>query len=581
MPRPLIAVNNLTFQYESQAEPTLRGISLTIAEGEKVAVVGRSGCGKSTLINVLNSLAFTHFNGRVVEGSVSVAGLDPSSANLVDVSRRVGTVLQDSSAQFVGLTVAEDIAFSLENQMVPQHLMGDAVHKSARRVGIADHLSAAPQDLSGGQKQRVAMAGVLVDDVDILLFDEPLAMLDPASGRATIELIDTLSQDGKTVLIVEHRLEEVLHRPVDRIILMDGGKIVADLPPDAMVSSGLLEANGIRPPLHVAALRYAGIDVTPDMRPSNVDRTVLDDDAVARLASFAACGAGEAEPVHARKAVDVVDVSVSYKRGGDLPDVQVLEHLSTSIAQGSMIGIVGSNGAGKSTLARAIAGFIAPTAGTIMIGGEDAAQWSLAQQGERVGFVLQEPGQMLSSSFIREEIELGLRARGMAEVDIAERADNAMKVCGLWPFRSWPISALSHGQKKRVTIAVMLALGPQILILDEPTAGQDFRHYTEFMDFLTELNKSGTTVILITHDMHLALDYTERILVISDGMIIADAPPSAVLTDPDVTARADLVTTGLYTLAERYGLAAQALVRRFLEVDRREREAVTDGGLRG
>ncbi|WP_038102618.1 energy-coupling factor ABC transporter ATP-binding protein, partial [Trueperella pyogenes] len=292
-------------------------------------------------------------------------------------------------------------------------------------------------------------------------------------------------------------------------------------------------------------------------------------------------GGGGAEPVHARKAVDVVDVSVSYKRGGDLPDVQVLEHLSTSIAQGSMIGIVGSNGAGKSTLARAIAGFIAPTAGTIMIGGEDAAQWSLAQQGERVGFVLQEPGQMLSSSFIREEIELGLRARGMAEVDIAERADNAMKVCGLWPFRSWPISALSHGQKKRVTIAVMLALGPQILILDEPTAGQDFRHYTEFMDFLTELNKSGTTVILITHDMHLALDYTERILVISDGMIIADAPPSAVLTDPDVTARADLVTTGLYTLAERYGLAAQALVRRFLEVDRREREAVTDGGLRG
>lgn len=597
MPRPLIEIKNLTFQYKSQAEPTLRGVSLTIEEGEKVAIVGRSGCGKSTLINVLNSLAFSHFDGRVVEGSVSIAGLDPSSASLVDVSRHVGTVLQDCSTQFVGLTVAEDIAFSLENQMVPQDLMGPAVFEAASRVGIEGHLDSAPQDLSGGQKQRVAMAGVLVDDVDILLFDEPLAMLDPASGRATIELIDRLNGEGTTVIIIEHRLEEVLHRPVDRIILMNDGEIVADLPPDAMVASGLLEANGIRPPLHATALRYAGIDVTPEIHPSNVALTALSADAVARLAAFAASTVDEPHAETRPNAIDVANVCVAYERGGDLADVSVLENLSTTITEGSMVGIVGSNGAGKSTLARAVAGFVKPTGGTILIGGQDAAQWSLAQHGERVGFVLQEPGQMLSSAFIREEVELGLRARGMSEEEIAKRTDHALKVCGLWPFRSWPVAALSHGQKKRVTIAIMLALGPEILILDEPTAGQDFRHYTEFMDFLAELNDSGTTVILITHDMHLALDYTERTLVISEGKIIADAPPSVVLTDPDVTARADLVTTGLYTLAERYGLDAEALVRKFIEVDRDRRsktaaaateaedaagaDGVVNGGARG
>ncbi len=590
MPEPLIELRDLTFRYRSQVQPTLRGLNLTIREGEKVAIVGRSGCGKSTLMSVLNSLAFNHYDGIIEGGTVQVAGLDPSESKLVDVSRRVGTVLQNSADQFVGLTVAEDIAFSLENQGVAQGDMRKTVLKAAQRVGIDDHLDSAPQDLSGGQKQRVAMAGVLVDEVDILLFDEPLAMLDPASGRDTIELIDRLNSElGKTIIIVEHRLEEVLHRSVDRVVLMNDGEILADLPSDELVASGLLEENGIRPPLHVAAMRYAGIDVDPLMRPSNATTTILSDDDVARLHAWVAADDGSdavAEQMGASRAIDVVDLTVAYEQNGDLPDIRVLEDLSTYVEAGSMIGIVGSNGAGKSTLARAIAGFEKPKSGTVVIHGEDAAQWSLAEKGERVGFVLQEPGQMLSTPYVREEIELGLKARGLPEDEIAARTENAMRVCGLWSMRSWPISALSHGQKKRLTIAIMIALGPDILILDEPTAGQDFRHYTEFMDFLQELNTRGTTVILITHDMHLALEYTDRNLVMSNGEIIADAHPSVVQTTPEVTARADLVTTGLYTLAERAGIEPGRLVRQFLALDRRERQAAPpragdDGDIHG
>ncbi|WP_164461640.1 ABC transporter ATP-binding protein [Neoactinobaculum massilliense] len=570
MPEPLISLRDFTFRYPTQESATLTDINLRIDAGEKVAIVGPSGCGKSTLVKVLNSLAFHQDDGVVEAGSVRVAGVDPARAEIVEVSRRVGTVLQNSADQFVGLTVAEDIAFSLENQRVAQRDMREAVTKAARQVGIADFLASSPQALSGGQKQRVAMAGVLVDDVDILLFDEPLAMLDPASGRAAVELIDRLNRElGKTVIIVEHRLEDVLHCPVDRVVLMNSGRIIADMTPDELVASGLLEENGIRPPLHAAALRYAGVHLRASMHPSNAAHTVLSEEDVARVRGWVG------EPVSAPSiaadavaAVEVRDLTVAYEGNGDQPDNRVLEQLSATIPAGQMVSIVGSNGAGKSTLARALAGFEKPREGTVLIGGEDAARWSLAEQAAHVGFVLQEPGQMLSQPRVWEEVALGLKARGVEAERSREIIRHVLTVCGLWPYRSWPISALSHGQKKRLTIAAMLALGPTVLILDEPTAGQDFRHYTEFMEFIRGLNRAGTTVLLITHDMHLALEYTQRCLVMSHGKIIADAAPARVLTDPAVTARADLVPTGLYTYAQRYGFDAEQLVRRFLQVDR-------------
>lgn len=570
---PVIELSGYTVRYRTQAEPTLRDIDLRIDAGQKVAIVGASGSGKSTLIHAINGLIPHRFPGEAT-GSIRVGGVDPASVALVETSRVVGTVLQDANGQFVGLTVGEDVAFSLENQQVPQRELWNRVRAAAERVRIADRLDAAPQDLSGGQKQRVAIAGVLVDEVQVLLFDEPLANLDPASGREAIELLDELHRElGTTVVIVEHRLEDVLHRDVDRIVLMDAGRIIADTTPDELVASGLLEAHGIRPPLHVAALGYAGAPVTAQQHPSSAARIALTQEQRAAVLRWVADGGGTAPstPAPREAALDLQDVACVLRPGPER-SVTVLDGVSARIERGEMVGVLGSNGAGKSTLARVICGFERATAGTVRIGSADAAGWSLAERGERVGFLLQEPGQMLSRPLITEEIALGMRARGWDEQTIAARTAEVLDICGLRPFRSWPVSALSHGQKKRVTIACVLALRPEVLILDEPTAGQDFAHYTEFMDFLAQINAQGTTVVLITHDMHLALEYTDRVLVMAQGRLLADDDPARVLTDADVCARADLVTTGLFTLAQRCGVAdPHALVRRFVEVDRASR----------
>lgn len=570
---PLISLRGYGFRYRAQAEPTLVDIDLEIRRGEKVAIVGASGSGKSTLLSALNGLIPHHHAGEAT-GTIEVFGQDPAAVPLVETSSRVGTVLQDSNAQVVGLTVGEDIAFSLENQQVPRERMPELVRRAAERVGIAHRLDDSPLELSGGQKQRVSVAGVLVDEVEVLLFDEPLANLDPASGRAAIELIDALhSEQDATVVIVEHRLEDVLHRDVDRIVLMAEGRIVIDAEPQTVLASGLLERHGIRPPLHVTALAYAGAPVTASQRPARVETMELREEQIAAIREWVAHAPIEdPAPQQGRgTALQLEGLSCVLPGAGQEPRT-VLREVDARVARGEMIGILGSNGAGKSTLARVVCGFERATGGTVRIGAVDAAGWSIAERGRHVGFVLQEPSQMLSQPLIREEIALGLHALGLAEAEIAERTERVLGICGLTPMRSWPVSALSHGQRKRVTIAAVLALEPEVLILDEPTAGQDFGHYTEFMEFLREVNASGTTVLLITHDMHLALEYTDRVLVMSGGEVLADAEPAQVLTDAGITERADLVPTGLHALARRCGLAdAQALVRRFVAVDRQVR----------
>lgn len=580
---PLIELSAYTFQYRAQSAPTLHDIDLVVRRGEKIAIVGASGSGKSTLISAINGLIPHHHRGTA-SGTLRVLGKDPARVPLVETASVVGTVLQDSNSQFVGLTVAEDIAFSLENQQVPQGEMPSRIARAAARAGIGDRLTESPHDLSGGQKQRVAIAGVLVDDVEVLLLDEPLANLDPASGRATVELLDELHRDqGTTILIVEHRLEDVLHRKVDRIVLMDAGRIVADAPPDEVLASGLLERHGIRPPLHVAALRFAGTPVQAAQAPSRSADIALTPEQIDAVRAWVATGSTEESPVDPaqhRPAASAADEPALELCGvrceipvGPERSTLALDRIDARIARGEMLGVLGSNGAGKSTLARVICGFEKATDGQVRIGGVDASGWSLAERGQRVGFVLQEPGQMISQPQVTEEIALGMRARGIPEEEIDRRTAAVLEVCGLRPFRSWPLSALSHGQKKRVSIASVLALEPEVLLLDEPTAGQDYAHYTEFMEFLRRVNDSGTTVVLITHDMHLALEYTDRVLVLSAGQLLADADPAVVLTDPELTRHADLVTTGLYDLARRCGIEdPHTLVHRFVAADRAARE---------
>ena len=566
--KPIISFRNFSFQYRAQKRPTLTDIDLDIYPGERVLIAGPSGSGKSTLAGCINGLN-PFSNPGECTGTLTVDGVDAPHSSIFELSAHVGTVLQDPDGQFIGLTVGEDIAFALENSCTPQDEMHAITRHAAELVGIENHLGYAPHELSGGQKQRVSLAGVMVDQVKILLFDEPLANLDPATGKQAIELIDEIQKKtDTTVLIIEHRLEDVLWRNVDRIVLVNGGTILADLRPDELLSGSLLAENGIREPLYVTALRYAGVDITPDKHPAHVDSLVLDDTDTQKLRDWFTARPRPAAQPEREPLLEVKGLCFGYQKGQ-----QTLRDISFSIGKGEMVSIVGRNGAGKSTLSKLICGFETPDAGEIFLNGKSLAEENIRRRAQHIGYVMQNPNQMISKTMIYDEVALGLQRSGLTEEQIREKVEATLRVCGLYPFRNWPISALSFGQKKRVTIASVLVLDPELILLDEPTAGQDFRHYTDIMEFLRGLNARGVTVVMITHDMHLMLEYTRRALVFCDGRLIADRTAAAVLCDPALVEQAALKETSLYTLANRCGIApAQEFVERFIEQDREVRE---------
>ncbi|MDU2673404.1 MAG: ABC transporter ATP-binding protein [Clostridium sp.] len=563
MKRPVIEFKDFSFQYRAQAKPTLNNINLTIYEGEKVLIVGPSGSGKSTLSNCINGLVPFSYEGRIT-GSLKINGQETKDMSIAKLSNVVGTVLQDPDSQFIGLTVGEDIAFKLENDCVPQDEMKETADIVSKIVGIDNHLESAPHRLSGGQKQRVTLAGVMVDNVDILLFDEPLASLDPATGKNAIELIDQIKEKtNKTILIIEHRLEDVLHSSIDRIIVVDRGVIKADITPNELLSSNILEETGIREPLYITALKYAGCKITPEIAPEHID-TVKLDSYEEKLKSWVEDVKEEVAVTNDEAILELQDIKFGYNE-----KKEVLHGLSFKINKGEMVSIVGRNGAGKSTISKLICGFYKPTAGKILFNGKDIKNESIKERAEKIGIVMQNPNQMISKTMIFDEVALGLKVRGVSESEIKERVHETLKICGLYEFRNWPISALSYGQKKRVTIASILVLNPEVIILDEPTAGQDFKHYTEIMEFLKEINNKGVTIVMITHDMHLMLEYTNRAIALADGLKIADDTAANILTDSKVIEAANLKETSVYELALKANLEnPRNFVKRFIDYDR-------------
>ena len=566
MKKPVIEFVDFTFQYRAQAKPTLNNINLTIYEGEKVLIVGPSGSGKSTLSNCINGLVPFSNEGEI-SGSLKVKGKETKEMSIFELSNSVGTVLQDPDGQFIGLTVGEDIAFKLENDCVSQEEMKEKVKIVSEIVGIDTHLNSAPYSLSGGQKQRVTLAGVMVGNVDILLFDEPLASLDPATGKSAIELIDEIQKKtNKTILIIEHRLEDVLHCPVDRIIVVDNGKIAADITPEELLSSNLLVETGIREPLYITALKYAGCNITPEMHPEHINALKIDS-CRENLKEWYEDTVEDKEETSGETILEMKDVKFSYESGKE-----ILHGVSFKVNRGEMVSIVGRNGAGKSTISKLICGFYKPTEGQILFNGRDLVNDTIKERAEKIGIVMQNPNQMISKTMIFDEVALGLKVRGVSEDEIKNRVFETLKICGLYEFRNWPISALSFGQKKRVTIASILVLNPEVIILDEPTAGQDFKHYTEIMEFLKELNQKGVTIIMITHDMHLMLEYTNRAIVLSNGVKLADDIAANVLTDEEVINKANLKETSLYELAVKANLDnPRIFVKKFIDYDRRIR----------
>lgn len=553
MKEAMIELKDFSFQYKAQSEPTLKNLNLTIYKGEKVLIVGPSGSGKSTIGQCLNGIIPNIYKGTS-SGQFLIQGKEAFDLSIYEKSHLVSTVLQDTDGQFIGLSVAEDLAFALENDMVDLGTMKERVRSWAERLDLMKLLDHRPQDLSGGQKQRVSLAGVLIDESPILLFDEPLANLDPKSGQDIIDLIDQIHGEQRTTtIIIEHRLEDVLYRPVDRVILINQGQVLFNGRPDELLRTTLLAENGIREPLYLTTLRQLGQDINQLEHLDRLDDIQLDDvNCVIPEATFTKTG--EAEEL-----LKLEQISFAYQENHP-----ILKNISLSIPKGQRLAIVGKNGAGKSTLAKAICGFIT-TEGQYTSRGEDIKQESVKERAERVGYVLQNPNQMISTNMIFDEVALGLRLRGVSEEDIKERVYQVLKTCGLYEFRKWPISALSYGQKKRVTIASILVLGPEILVLDEPTAGQDQRNYTEIMEFLDSLQEKGHTIVMITHDMQLMLDYSDRALVVSDGQILADLSPAELFTHPDILQEANLKETSIFALANRLGMDPLALTQFYMQ----------------
>ena len=563
-----IEFKDFSFQYLAQSEPTLQHINLKIYEGEKVLIIGPSGSGKSTLTACINGL-IPHAYAGDFSGSLYIKGQEvlANQMPIFERSKSIGTVLQDTDGQFIGLSVAEDIAFSLENDAVARDEMQARVLASSKLVKMADFLKSEPHALSGGQKQSVSLAGVLIDAVDILLFDEPLANLDPAAGKEAIELIDQLTREkATTTIIIEHRLEDVLYRHVDRIVLVGDGQILADLSSDEFLSSDLLVENGIREPLYLVALKYAGVKISPDMKPESLSEMTLSDEVKSQVRQwFEARGPKQVEPLH-EKLLAVENLNFAYETGKN-----VLSDVNFEIAKGEFLAIVGQNGAGKSTLFKLICGFekLSAFGSKILFENQDLADLTIAQRAEHIGYVMQNPNQMISKNMIFDEVALGLRSRGVAEDVIRAKVEQTLKICGLYPFRNWPISALSFGQKKRVSIASILVLEPELLILDEPTAGQDYRHYTEIMTFLEQLNRRGITIVIITHDMHLMLEYARRVLVFGQHRLLADLKPEEVFANLELLQAANLKETSLYDLAERCHISDGAgFIRHFIDLER-------------
>ena len=559
----MISFKNFSFKYNNVVDKTLKNIDLTINKGEKVLIVGPSGSGKSTLSHCINGLIPFSYNGEI-EGELIIDNIKPYEESLSDVSKKVGTILQDQDSQFIGLSVGEDVAFNFENNAMPLNEMKVKVIDALELVNMVDFINHSPYELSGGQKQRVSLAGVLGSDAEVLLFDEPLANLDPASGKEIMQLINDIHEKtNKTIIIVEHRIEDVLEQPFDKVIVINKGEVQGFGTPDEILKSDLLKNNGLREPLYLEAMKLAGCDISQSENLK--DLTNIDEKNKEVLKNwFNNETSNKDSIIKEEKILEVKNLAFSHDGIKN-----TINDVSFHLNKGEILAVLGNNGAGKSTLCRLITGILKPQKGSIFLNNQCIDSWSIKQKGSSIGYVMQNPNQMISQHMIKDEIALGLKCRNYSKEEIDKKVEEVLKICGLYPYRNWPVSALSYGQKKRVTIASILAINPQVIILDEPTAGQDYKHYTEFMEFIKELSAQGISIILITHDMQLTLEYCHRAVVLSGGEKIADDKPSNILTDENIIKKANLKETSLSTLAKSIGIAnTNDFVQFFIDLER-------------
>lgn len=513
-----IEISDLTFTYENRKEPALADINLAIDTQEFILLAGASGSGKSTLIKCINGLIPHRYMGEY-SGDVKIRGRSVPNTRFLDLSMIVGTVLQEPDKQLVSSVVEDDVAFGPGNLSLPRSEIERRVKQSLESMDI-QHLRERPVvALSGGEKQRLAIADVLAMEPDILLFDEPLANLDSNGVRLMQDLLREFHAAGKTIIAAEHRTEEVLRAGPSRIVVIDNGRIVADSG-DPTVLMDFSETLKI-PAEYVVRRRQKTTSENP--QPEPIRKTSL-----------------------GQELLRVENVSFEYSGG-----IKALEDISLSIHEGERIALLGNNGAGKSTLALSFVGLIKPTSGRVLVAGRDTSKLSISEIARTVCLVFQSPFSMLFAKTVREELRFGPRNIGMGLDEISRILPETAKRCSIEHLLDNSPYASSYGEKKRICVGSVLTMEPRCVILDEPTAGQDYRSYSNFMDFINSLSERVKSFIVITHDPDLAIEYTDRAIVLKSGRIIADGPTRTVMANPEVLSQGAIRVTSLIELSRK------------------------------
>ncbi|SNB75816.1 ABC transporter ATP-binding protein [Thermoflexus hugenholtzii] len=522
---PILEVRELTFRYAARPQPAIRDLSFALEEGEMALMAGPSGCGKSTLLRALNGLIPRSYKGEL-RGTIRIGGHDPRAWPMARLSQQVGTLLQDPERQIVAADVLHDVAFGLENLGWPRAKILERVEEVLHALGIA-HLRDRPTfQLSGGEKQRVALAGVLAMAPRILLLDEPLASLDPQSAQEALAVFRQLHREGHTILLVEHRVEDALQAGPRRVLYLEDGRLVFDGDPESFFER--VDPTAVKVPFRVWLQRWSALTRRPtpgvEIPPASPTAPPL---------------------------VVFEDVSFGY---GDGPDV--LRGIQAEIRKGDSLAILGPNGAGKTTLLKLAMGLLKPRRGRVWVGGKETRAQTVASIARTIGYVFQSPSHMLFAPTVWEEVAFGPRNLGRPPHQVEADVRWALEQVGLLDQARSSPWALSFGQQKRVTIASVLSMRSRILVMDEPTAGQDYQTCMRLMNAIAELvfgtAQAADALVFITHDLDLALSFANRIWVMADGQLIADGPPEAVLSDPEVMRRGRLVPTSLLEANRQY-----------------------------
>ncbi len=514
---PLI-VEDLTFRYRDRQTLAIRNLTFTVPEGEILLIAGASGCGKTTLVRAINGLIPRSYKGEMT-GRVQVFGEETAHWKLSQISQKVGTVLQDPERQILGTKVLNEVAFGLENLGLPRDEIIDRVDEALATLGLQHLRDRETFNLSGGEKQKVALAGVLAMRPRILMLDEPLASLDPASARESLDIVRRLANEGMTVLMVEHRVEDVLRIQPERVMFLTDGEI-----------RYLGALSGLSKVVNYHEVKLPAADIVArakeDPPPPALDI----------LPGVSRFDAGTEPLVRFEK------VGFGYD-----PEAEVLHSIDLDIRRGDVIAVLGANGAGKTTLVKHAIGLLKPKSGRVLVGGRDTKDMSVAEIASTLGYVFQSPSHMLFAPTVYEELAFGPTNLKHPKDEIEKEVKEALTIVNLVDREQEPPLALSFGQQKRVSIAAILAMRSRILVMDEPTAGQDYQNYISFMDSILQM-PGFEAVMFITHDVDLAVIYANRVLLVSDGRLVADGSPPEVLRDFDRLEACRLVPSSLLAL---------------------------------